>query len=349
MIHLDQINNVKPQFAKFTGIYMSGFYINNPRLLTVMCLLFDQVYLPNHLEYVIEFSKKYKFIDSRDFNDKIVIEPMHDDTTDPFAHLSTTQRNTANQYLQAVMKFSIHHYKLFGEIIKSDFFPDDEVLKAELVKKGAPGEKNTYNVSVNSMTVTLENQERTTNILESGAIPIFGKHHIRQQMQADKYPSKFLTSLLAMKSIDLVLPPIKSVEPEIILQARYNLREYLPLFWAEMLRFSQKFKHSLTPGTSIDDVIIESNDFVDVHIRPIIIEINHKMVKDRETRFKNLISPNPKDKIHLSIGNPGSTQLELIKAGISLETGMDYHNVIPRSNADHSGLTFLLNLSQLVN
>lgn len=43
----------KSNFEKFTGIYCSGLFIPNSSMLTSLCILFDQVYLVDNLEYVL--------------------------------------------------------------------------------------------------------------------------------------------------------------------------------------------------------------------------------------------------------------------------------------------------------
>ena len=43
----------KSNFEKFTGIYCSGLFISNSSMLTSLCILFDQVYLVDNLEYVL--------------------------------------------------------------------------------------------------------------------------------------------------------------------------------------------------------------------------------------------------------------------------------------------------------
>ncbi|UPW83556.1 hypothetical protein [Lysinibacillus sp. Ag94] len=331
----------KPLFSTFTGLYMSGIFINDPKSLTIMSLLYDKIYLPNQLDYVIEFSQKYKFAKyDSDLNVNLKPFSSNEEDIDPLDSLTPEQRLTANQYLKAIGKFSMHYSKLFGEVFISDFFENNKVLNAKLVRQGAPGELNTYEVSMNPIIVSSDNDERTLEVLESGAIPVFGEHHIRQNMQADKYSGKFLASLLAMKSIDIVLPPIKSAHPEAILEARYNLRDYLPLFWSEMLRFTQLFKNSLSNGLSIENVMFEATDFVDCYIRPLLIEINNKMIQEKKSRFKDIVSLSENEFLNLSIGNPQVTKSDIINMGLPLNRSQ-----LDSSSKEESGLTFLLNLS----
>ncbi|MFJ7976664.1 hypothetical protein ACIQZI_13325 [Peribacillus sp. NPDC096379] len=329
---------------------MSGFYINDARLLTTMCLLFDKIHLPNNLEYVINFAERYRFQNSSE-KIEIEIQAVSSNDSNPLINLTANQQITANRYLKTVLDFSVHNHKLFGEILMSDFFPNNRVMNAELVKQGAPGELNTYKVRVNPMEVTLahnQDEDHYKDKLQQGFIPIFGKNHIHQHMQADKYSTKFLASILAMKSIDLVLPPIKAANPEVILETRYNLRDYLPLFWSKMLRFSQQFKNSLNSNVSITDLMYDSNDFVDSHIRPILIDIDAKMRIERATRFKNILSPNEKDSLCLSMGQPVGTRSDIIDTGVALGTGIENRRINTQSDDEVSGLTFLLNLATVL-
>lgn len=344
------LNFDKPEFSTFSGIYMSGFFITEPRLLSTMCLLFDKIHLPNNLEYVISFSKKYRF--EKPYREEVNIESLSHDASHPFINLTAEQQVTANTYLKKVLDFSITHHELFGEILLSDFFPNNQIIDTKLVKKGSAGELNTYKCSINPMRVSLndtgEGKVYTTK-LEQGAIPIFGKHHVQQHLQANKYSSKFLASLLAMNSINLVLPPIKSARPETILETRYNLRDYLPLFWSTMLRFSKQFRDSLNSEVSISELMYESTDFIDTHIRPILIEIDLKMRMERQERFKHILSPNVKDSMCLSMGQPMGTRTDIINTSLELGTGASFRDLsIPSSSKEVSGLTFLLNLATVL-
>lgn len=335
----------KPQYSTFTGLYMSGVFIDNPRLLTTISLLYDKVYLPNQLEFVIEFSKKYKFTNYK--NDGEIKVSLSSNESDYLDGLTIKQRETAIQYLEMVGKFSIYYKELFGEVLISDFFPDNKILEivdTQLIKQGAQGEKNTYSVSfqMEPITFTIDENNRTMEVLESGAIPIFGEQQLLHSMHADKYTAKFLSSLLSMRAIDVVLPPIKSAKPEVILEARYNLRDYLPLFWSEMLRLTQHFKNSLSYEASIDEVMFEANDYVDCNIRPLLIEINSKMIHERKSRFRDIILPSEKDSIQLSIGSPSLiTNSQIINMGLPMNHRLS-------NNEENTGLSFLLNMSKYI-
>jgi hypothetical protein len=54
--------DISKRTSEFKGILTSGFLIHDPRFVTTISLLFDKVYIPNNLEFVIEFSKKHKLL-----------------------------------------------------------------------------------------------------------------------------------------------------------------------------------------------------------------------------------------------------------------------------------------------
>ena len=96
-------------FEKFTGIYCSGLFIPDPTMLTSLCILFDQVYLANNLEYILSFSKKYRInLNSERLKNKcdhMVFEPIIDpnemppEKKDPLEGLTCEQKETVKAYI----------------------------------------------------------------------------------------------------------------------------------------------------------------------------------------------------------------------------------------------------------
>ena len=51
------------QISKFKAVYCSGIAIPNQASVAALSLLFEQVHLPNNLELVVDFAKRYRFLD----------------------------------------------------------------------------------------------------------------------------------------------------------------------------------------------------------------------------------------------------------------------------------------------
>lgn len=177
----------KSNFEKFTGIYCSGLFIPNSSMLTSLCILFDQVYLVDNLEYVLSFAKKYRITlhdkKLKDKCDHMVLKPITDSDElcmkdDPLEGLGEKQKETIRVYLMQAQHFFIRNHELLGDVIKSDMLPDNEPFEVELIKKGNVGELNTYAVREKELQVSLDGLQQMNNLIDQGAFPIVGKYHI---------------------------------------------------------------------------------------------------------------------------------------------------------------------------
>lgn len=331
-------------------------------MLTSLCILFDQVYLANNLEYVLSFCKKYRItLDDKRLKDKcdhMVLEPIIEsdkvlgEKEDPLEGLGQEQKETVRAYLIQAQHFMIHNHELLGKIIKSDMVPDNSPFEVELVKKGNAGELNTYAVREKSLQVSLEGLQQMNMLIDQGAFPIIGNYHINLGSNLkETFCSKSLASLLAMKSIELVLPAMKKAEPEIILEARDRLKAQLPLFWASMLKLSTKLKTEIKQDMKPDDIFFEAQEIVDTTVLPALLELKEKIDKEKKSWFYKIINP-VYDGVKMFIGNPKLTTENLIITGLT--TGMNItSNFIEREYEiqkikKEAGLTFLLRLDELL-
>lgn len=194
-------------FEKFTGIYCSGLFIPDPTMLTSLCILFDQVYLANNLEYILSFSKKYRInLNSERLKNKcdhMVFEPIIDpnemppEKKDPLEGLTCEQKETVKAYILQSQHFFIQNHELLGNVIKSDMLPDNDPFEVELIKQGNPGELNTYEVREKKLQVSLDGLQQTNRLIKQGAFPIIGKYHLDLgNNYKESFCSKSLASLL---------------------------------------------------------------------------------------------------------------------------------------------------------
>src|SRR5947207_1954328 len=90
-----------PQFATINAAYCSGFFIDDDTLVTTMCLLFDKIWLLNHIDLVIEFAKKFRIqlelLEGVKFNFNAVTPSI--ELNDPFAALNPEQYQTVLNYI----------------------------------------------------------------------------------------------------------------------------------------------------------------------------------------------------------------------------------------------------------
>src|SRR5690606_5515350 len=98
----------------------------------------------------------------------------------------------------------------------------------------------------------------------------------------ENIPDSSVAALIAMKSIEMVLPATKGVKPELILEAREKLSNHLPQFWSVMLKFSKEGKEIIKNAKSGEEANLECRNLVDTTIRPVLIDLNEKIIKDRK-------------------------------------------------------------------
>lgn len=347
--------------TNFKALYCSGFFIPNPAAITAMSLLFEKVFLPNNLNLIKEFSKRFLI-------QGLVLPPQLGHVTlkitcngkpaDPFKRLSPAQRKTALSYLNGGMLFSMAYSELFDEVFESNLFEEKTPYEVELIKKGRKGKLNTYKVKLRPMILheSAEEEERESfsNMIEEGYIPLVTKYipFNKQRKNLHQTTAKQLAVLLAMKSVEMILPCTKAASPEDILEARNKLKDHLPPFWSAMLKLSSRLKECIKKCSTTDELIKEGQDLIDTTVRPALIDLNNKLEKERKKWFYRILSHLNKG-LGLSLSNPPITQQQLITNALIMgtdvikDTARNMQTI--ESLKNEAGLTFLLELDRLVN
>jgi len=151
--------------------------------------------------------------------------------------------------------------------------------------------------------------------------------------------------------MDVVLPRTKAVDAETILEARERLRDYLPPFWAAMLKLSREIEQKTNSAMSPDDIGRQCQETVDTVVRPALVELREKLLKERRNWFYKIITPVARG-LRVMIGRPPLTPVDLVYSGLSLGTsvGSEIIEEIARANliSQDSGLTYLLEVGDFV-
>jgi hypothetical protein len=193
--------------------------------------------------------------------------------------------------------------------------------------------------------------EELDYLISRGAIPVLDRHHAGSRaLDKGSLTSRYLASLLAMKSVELVLPQTKAANAETILEARERLRDYLPPFWSSMLKLSREFKSRIREGMPAVDLQRECGEIIDTVVRPALIDLNQKLLKERRNWFYKIITPVARG-LKLMVGRPPLTTADLISSGIAFGTNVaiDVSEQMLKVNkvSQEAGLTFLLELEKL--
>lgn len=339
--------------TQFRAVYCSGAFIPDPAAVVALSLLFEKVHLPNNVEVIRQFVTKYRFTSpEKEYSASMKVESSEGE--DPFSDLTESQQETAKRYIISSMRFAHAHSELFGAIFESELFPENKVVDVQLIKKGGAGELNKYRVTYSNQAVLSGgDDEYFPNLIERGYVPVIGRYHHASPFagKPDEATAKQLAALLAMKSIQMVLPRTQGAHPELILEARDRLSDQLPPFWSSMLKASVELKKVIAQSKTHYDVEREATDLVDRTIRPAVIDLAAKLESDRKDWFYKILSP-VRSGLRLLVGNPPLTQQQLLTSSlvlasdtcVSIAENMRSIESLKRE----AGLSYLLDLSDIL-
>lgn len=336
--------------SRFSAVYCSGAYIPDTEAVTALALLFDKIYLPNNIEIVRAFVTKYDL--SR--TGAISIESDGNGVDDLFPGLTESQAASAKHYLLRAVAFADTYSDLYGPVFESDMFPDTTKLEFKATRVEPSEGRGRVNVQLSTRLSFASGDEcRIPDLLEGGYVPVVGRFHAAAPNLGvnDQTSTKQLATLLAMKSIEMVLPRTRAANPEVILEARHRLREQLPQFWSLMLKASVELRKLAVESKMLLDLSREATDLVDRTIRPAIIDLSAKLEKERKDWFYRILSP-VRTGIRLFIGSPPLTQQQLVTSAmvlasdtcVSIAENMRAIESLKRE----TGLAYLLDLSDIL-
>src|SRR6266542_147153 len=340
--------------STFKAIYCSGLVLPNQATMAALALLFDKVYLPNNIEFVIDFAKRFDLTLSTDDYKDLVVSGRSDNGQDPFEMLSSEERETAYKYIDVCNSCAIENQSLFGEVIESDIFEGGNPFTTKLIEEGAPGELNLYEVSLSEMNLVGNALDRISSRIDDGYVPVVGNlrgNRLLGELSGDTRTSKELAALLAVQSVAMFFPATRDIPAELILEARDRLKDHLPLFWSSMLKLSLELKSAIKDCKSTQEVFMIGTEMVDTTVRPAIIELNHKIEKERKQWFYKIFGGIYKA-LKVAAANPPLTQEQLIRTSllIGADATMDFADHLHKveSMKNEAGLTYLLELGALV-
>lgn len=341
---LDSINS-------FRAAYCSGLLIRNQSTLAALCLLFEKVYLPNNIEFILEFSRKHTISINSEKYKEIRITPESGDVDNPLDKLSERQKETFFKYLSICLDMSYSNSSLFDDVIETNAFSELKPVDVRLKKIGKNGEKNTYEVIRNNLQLVSDDEHSLPNLIERGYIPVVGgslgnsKFPVENQATA-----KQLAAILATKSVEMFFPATCSARDEDILEARHKLRDHLPLFWSSMFKLSIDMKKAIQDCKTADEVFRVGQDIVDTTVRPALTDLNRKVELERKQWFFRIFG-RVYSGLKVAASNPPLTPDQLIRRSLmfGVDTIMDFagHQQKIESLRDEGGLTYLLELGSI--
>ena len=236
-----------PQFATLNAAYCSGFFIDDDTLVTTMCLLFEKIWLLNHVDLIIEFAKQFRiqleFLKGVRINFKDV-DPSPIEFNYPFAALTPEQHETVLSYMFLSWNFCKRYSELLKERVlntelEASFTVNTDFTDLmESIMEGLESGRKTITISIPAslgfkVTHGTDIVEELDELISQGAVPLLSRGKFGKLVSSTpnlRPTTKYLSSLLAMKAVALTLPTMKPANSETILEARERLRDLLPPF-----------------------------------------------------------------------------------------------------------------------
>jgi len=348
----------KPRYGTFEAVYTSGLTIDSS-LLTALCLIFDKIHILNNFGFAIEFSKNYRFEtisdDLAEFASGMEILPVDGNYAkpNPLSILNEEQAFTAKCYLSTVFEFGLRYNSLFeAGVINCSLFKDNQPIKVRPVRKGKPGELNTHEVSNNKQVVTTNEFEELNRMVENGKVPILGYPHVKlknAKTKSKKFTAPQLAYMLALRSLNLVLPQTKSVDGETILEAREKLKDYTLPFWSSMFYLTDRYKYLLDQNIFDPDIERECDFIIDTYVRPNLIDLNQKIIKERKGWLRKIVTP-VVDGVKIFAAKPSLTTTDLLTTAVAAGANIALDTISESMKTDISpnqaGLTLLIELAK---
>lgn len=99
----------------------------------------------------------------------------------------------------------------------------------------------------------------------------------------------FQAAALAVKSLEIAIPPIAEIPDSDILKARNELSEQLVPFRRSMLTLAPIVRDGIESGASLADIYKEANYIVETNVAPALHELQNRLLKEKGRFWRKLI------------------------------------------------------------
>jgi hypothetical protein len=334
-------------FDKFTAVYCSDFFIDNSSLLTALCLIFDQVHILNPASFVLDIliHSPSEFASESEPPNTTEIKIWLNGGWIPIA-LPSAQAEAMSNYLLLTKQFWIANAPLQGKVLHSDLFTGREALSTlygnidpDVLRDPQRLGQVNFHVSTSSMGI----QQLIARMLSRGAVPVFGDNSIQTHNPSAPSTARGIAALLAIQAATMALPSTRPAHADVILEARERLSDYLPAYWAYMLRLSSDFRSHVRDGMPLEEALRECADFIDQQITPILLDTRRKMTMEYTSWFHKIITP-VTNGLELAVGKSNLSIADLL--AILAKTIGDIAANFVGDDTHHidTGLAFLIKL-----
>lgn len=328
-------------------IYEPSHLIEDPMILTTLCIMYDEVLLFNSrtIDEEIQLLETERPINAETRNISNKLEFIKG----PLKILSS--ENIIKYYDP---KKSIESFPKTGELdINLSVGTGEGDGKLILTSKGEINNftKDYFENFDTSIITSLSDVSRYTamySVAHSYQIPLLSFGNERKYIDDNHYVD-FLANSLAVKSIcELGLPQLTTSNPEDIIIARESLKDELIEFKSGILDLSYFLHQATKSKDSIQDINREVNILVNTKIKSSVISLENKIKMNKNKRIRDIIISG--GKILLSGGNLltlGQSIKDITTNGLDL---LDNLNNINGSDVpEHKIATYLLKTQKIFN
>ncbi len=277
---LGSINNM--DIPSLEVVYYPKPIPSGPVSLTFMGLIFDKIHFPRvyfphdnyDLNEVIKEAERLEKLERIDYNTAVLIGSLR------FLPI-------ANQ-LREFCYFTGKESEAFGDDEKGT----DEIIKALDEELFGPPKKNFIPIYEKNYVKGLPGNESSIHYPGSlqypaNALIYSAKHDIplinddphmpvpARGGDSPKNNSKLLATILAMECASFVLPKLKPLNPQEILEMRHELSDYLVPFRLSVLRLAGELNKAITTEGKSEDVIQAAKFLVETEVQPSLIELQN--------------------------------------------------------------------------
>ena len=136
-----------------------------------------------------------------------------------------------------------------------------------------------------------------------------------------------------------------------IMEAREKLSDHLPYFWSSMLKLSSEVTSKIGTDATPFEIQHEINELISATVQPALIDLVHKLQKERKDRFKNILTSAAKG-LRVLAGKPPTDLAGLVSGSLlaGADTAMDFANQLRKVEAlkQESGMSYLIELDNIV-
>lgn len=340
----------------FDIVYYSQPVPPSLKVLTFLSCLFDKIHFPGVFipdeGFDVEDTRKeidrLSKLGIRNADDaqciNIMIYALHKSYLNEFCVFTGKDR-----YMPELEDGAEELMRHLGEAIYGPFPPDFTPVYNSKFVKGLPGDGNTavsapsaISYPANAFIYSLKNSLPLLNDDPGLPVPALGN-------TSPAHKAKLLSTILSIESVKFLVPNLKALTPEQIVEFREQTAQYMKPFRLKMLKLSKDLNSAIDENTSIQDIEKEARFLVETTIYPEIEELRQALMDPAKPWYRRAIEV-AKSVPELAVcfaSMPLNVAIARCLVGVATILGDSQDNIRDREQKiRQSGMYYLLRLQE---